>query len=451
MSALALSVSSPVPAAKFVVNPSNHVFGATAKATAKPAAKLRLVKSEAQPTTVWKSYIEEDTQGLLRALQRMVAVHPLVRSALKGQTASQGTSLLFTAQDIAHDLFLVLRQKERFQHYVQSGMTDAEIEREIYQVELTNYLIATLRRCRPENYRLARRIGNILETDARFSMMSAAGNAHARQSGENVFGLVEWHEGKTAKDSDQIEIALAQISMRKRDLRRVGCSGDTQVIISNQELAVLLAEILTALDAPTPLRKLRQLALSKLPVWDVTLMPIETDAYEERSGRISLSALASTQANPEECALQNEETALAQRKAYSFLANLHDSTRKNAVRTERLWRVLWHCYFDPAEPTQMAIAEMLGISDSSIGDYRRKLEAEMRCLNLSFSQITHFSEALRQELRHRLFIISAVNEPLRRAEKTDKREFEAHVSGTAMLPVMLAPPTARRFDYAQAY
>jgi hypothetical protein len=359
--------------------------------------------------------------------------------------------LLLTAQDITHDLFLLLRQKDRFQYYVQNGLNDAEIEGEIYQVELTNYLIAVLRRCRPENYRLVRRISTVLENDARFKVIAAAGGRRSRQSSETSFGLVEWYEGKAAQNSDQAEMALAQIPMRKRDLRRVGCSGDTQVIISNQELAVLLVEILQALDEPTPLNTLRKLALSKLPVWDATLTPIETDAHEERMGGVASQALASTQANPEESTLQKEEAVLAQRKAQTLLANLHDSTRRNALRTERLWRVLWHCYFDPAEPTQLAIAEMLGLSDSSIGDYRRKLEREMQHLNLSFSQITHFSEALRQELRQRLFLSSPIKEPVPKTKKAGKREFEDQVSSLAMLPLLWQGAVRPRFDYAQAY
>lgn len=375
-----------------------------------PATKLRLVKAEtAAPKSQWRAYVQEDAQGLLRALQRMVNTHPLVRSALKGGPAAMaGTSALFSAQDLAHDLYLVLLQKDRFRHYLESGMTDADIEREIFQVELTNHLIGILRRCRPENYRMVRRIGTVLETDARFKTMRGNGGgngnvARYRQSAETVYGLAEWEPGKSAQDGHSAMVALTQVSMRTRDLRRAGCSGDTQLIVSNQELAVLLVEILQAIDGPAPLRALRQFALSKLPVWDVTLTPIETDAGEERMGGVKADALASAEANPAEQLTQQEEVNLASSAAHTFLARLHALTKENAVRTERLCRVLWHCYFDPAEPSQLAIADMVGVSDSSVGDYRRKLETEMRRLSLSLTQVAHFSEALREELRKRLF------------------------------------------------
>ncbi len=430
MSALALRTSSVIvtqpalqPTAKtgvvttakaYVVSQPPFVNSITVKAPkVTSATKLRLVKTEtAAPKSQWQAYVQEDAQGLLRALQRMVNTHPLVRSALKGQAAQAGTSSLFSAQDLAHDLYLVLLQKDRFRHYLETGMTDADIEREIFQVELTNHLIGILRRCRPENYRMVRRIGVVLENDARFKVMrgngrsNGGGNGNAtryRQSAETAYGLAEWEPGKSAQDGHSAMVSLTQVSMRTRDLRRAGCSGDTQLIVSNQELAVLLVEILQAIDGPAPLRVLRQLALSKLPVWDITLTPIETDADEQRLGGVKAAALASAEADPAEQLSQQEEVSLASSAAHTFLARLHALTKENAVRTERLCRVLWHCYFDPAEPSQLAIAEIVGVSDSSVGDYRRKLETEMRRLSLSFTQVAHFSEALREELRQRLF------------------------------------------------
>jgi hypothetical protein len=426
MSALALRKSSavaplpvPQPVAKtgvvatvqaYVVSQSPFVNSIAVKAPkVASATKLRLVKAETTaPKSQWQAYVQEDAQGLLRALQRMVNAHPLVRSALGGQAAQAGTSSLFSAQDLAHDLYLVLLEKDRFRHYMESGMADADIEREIFQVELTNHLIGILRRCRPENYRMVRRIGAVLESDARFKAMKVNGrgtgnNARYRQSAETIYGLAEWEASKSVQDGHSAMVALTQVSMRTRDLRRAGCSGDTQLIVSNHELAVLLVEILQAIDGPAPLRVLRQFALSKLPVWDVTLTPIETDADEERLGGVKADALASAEANPAEQLNQQEEVSLAGSAARTFLARLHASTKENAVRTERLCRVLWHCYFDPAEPSQLAIAEMVGVSDSSVGDYRRKLETEMRRLSLSLTQVAHFSEALREELRQRLF------------------------------------------------
>ena len=85
-----------------------------------------------------------------------------------------------------------------------------------------------------------------------------------------------------------------------------------------------------------------------------------------------------------------------------MLDQLGRLTRGHAARTERLWRVLWHCYFDPQAPSQLEIAALLGISDSSVSDYRRKLEAELRGLPLCPEQLPAFSEELDEQLRWRL-------------------------------------------------
>ena len=47
-------------------------------------------------------------------------------------------------------------------------MSDAEIEAEISQIELTNMLTAELRKRYPESYRLARRISTLIQTSPIF-------------------------------------------------------------------------------------------------------------------------------------------------------------------------------------------------------------------------------------------------------------------------------------------
>jgi hypothetical protein len=187
-----------------------------------------------------------------------------------------------------------------------------------------------------------------------------------------------------------------------RNRRRAGCTGEAQVIISNQELIELMVEIFEAIDSPAPLRVLRQLALSKLPVYDPVMTSIEDEVNEERQGRSYYDSVASSEASPEEIALRDEEEEEARRIAAYFLDHLSQLVRSNLRRTERLWRVLWHCYFDPAEPSQLEIAEMVGISDSSVSDYRRKLEFEMRKLDIAPEQLRRFAEELDEQLRWRL-------------------------------------------------
>ncbi|HYE74506.1 MAG TPA: hypothetical protein VEF04_14300, partial [Blastocatellia bacterium] len=89
-------------------------------------------------------------------------------------------------------------------------------------------------------------------------------------------------------------------------------------------------------------------------------------------------------------------------------------TRSQRDRTERFWRVLWHCYFDPEEPSQLAVASKLGLSDSSISDYRRKMESEMRRLDFMPEQIRFFVEELDTQLRWRLGQAEAAKHELQR-------------------------------------
>lgn len=356
----------------------------------------------------WKTGIENrDAHALWRALHRLVSVHPLVRSALLAQQSSSNTSSSFSVNDLTQDLYLLLLQKRRFDHYLVSQMSDAEIEREIFQIELTNLLIGNLRRRRPENYRIVRRVSNVLESDPHFRQFKKTNGkykdqpARYRQAAEAIYGLRDWSDDKPVKDSGTFSDLIVNIPMRMRNRRRAGCTGDTQVIVTNQELVELIIEIMKTIDSPAPLRVLRQLALARLPVCDPEMSSIEDDSDNASQGR-SYDWLISTEASPEQMALRLEQERDARCAASALLEQLDLLTRSNAQRTERLWRVLWHCYFDPDEPSQLEIAEMVGISDSSVSDYRRKIEAEMRKLDFDPDQLRYFAEELDEQLRWRL-------------------------------------------------
>lgn len=302
---------------------------------------------------------------------------------------------------------MLLLQKRRFDHYVVSQMSDSEIEREIFQIELTNLLIGSLRRRRPENYRIVRRVSGVLESESLFRLFHPGGGkrgkqpARYRQAAEAVYGLSEWPDDKKIKDSGTFTDLIIAVPMRRRNRRRAGCTGDTQVIVSNQELVELMVEILQAIDSPAPLRILRQLALTKLPVCDPEMTAIDDDSDDERSGR-NYEWAASSDDSPEQVAMRDEQEREARCAASAFLDQLSLLNRSNAQRTERFWRVLWHCYFDPEEPSQLEIAELVGISDSSVSDYRRKIETEMRKLRFAQEYLRCFADELDEQLRWRL-------------------------------------------------
>lgn len=399
----------------------------------KSPRKLATLPSRASSQfSVWKVRIENsDANAMWRSLHRMVSTHPLVRSALGNQQGAASQTPLFSLHDLTQDLYVLLLQKGRFSHYIAAQMSDAEIEREIFHIELTNLLIGSLRRRRPENYRIVRRVSQVLETDPHFRRFRRQKSKdhnqveRYRQAADAVFGLREWNDAKLMKDNGTFTDLTINVPMRQRNRRRAGCTGEAQVIVSNQELVELMVEIFESIDSPAPLRVLRQLALSKLPVYDPTLTSIEDEVNEERQqGRSYQDSLASSDASPEEVALRSEQEDKARLAAIEFLDQLSLLTRSNSQRTERLWRVLWHCYLDTEEPSQLEIAEMVGISDSSVSDYRRKIELEMRNLNFSPEQMGSFTEELDEQLRWRLSLPERVERRIEPGEKIVWSKYE---------------------------
>src|SRR6185436_9669699 len=85
-----------------------------------------------------------DVNQIWTELHRIVSSHPLVRASKRaGFLIEEGKYNAYT--DLTQELFVALLSKERFQHYLDTEMTDAEIEAEISQIELTNMLTAELR------------------------------------------------------------------------------------------------------------------------------------------------------------------------------------------------------------------------------------------------------------------------------------------------------------------
>ena len=100
-----------------------------------------------------ESLRNSDVNRLWAELHRIVSNHPLVRASRSaGLLIEEGATSAYT--DLTQELFVQLLTKSRFQHYLDTGMTDGEIECEIGQIELTNLLTAELRKRHPESYRL---------------------------------------------------------------------------------------------------------------------------------------------------------------------------------------------------------------------------------------------------------------------------------------------------------
>jgi hypothetical protein len=229
-----------------------------------------------------ESLRSSDVSRLWAELHRLVGHHPLVRASRSaGLLVEEGSHNAFT--DLTQELFVQLLSKGRFQHYLDTEMTDAEIECEIGQIELTNLLTAELRKRHPESYRLARRISTLIQSSANFRRFDTSGidNEPHRRLADRVYGLSEWPLNKPRRDSHDLDQRIQMIPVRQRDTRMVGCTGDSQIVIGNSDLEDLIISVLEAADAPIDVRALRGLVMSRLPVMDIYLVPLGGDDTDE--------------------------------------------------------------------------------------------------------------------------------------------------------------------------
>jgi hypothetical protein len=348
-----------------------------------------------------------DVNQLWSDLHRIVCHHPLVRASRSaGLLVEEGASSAYT--DLTQELFVLLLSKGRFQHYLDSGMTDAEIECEIGQIELTNLLTAELRKRHPESYRLARRISTLIQSSANFRRFDSSGlnDEPHRRLVDRVYGLSEWSDGKFKRETHELEQRAQMIPMRQRDTRMVGCTGDAQVVISNSDLEDLIISVLEAVDSPVDVRALRSLVMSRLPVMDIYLVPLGGDDGEEGGMHFEPVDLGD---NPEEGLLRRESEQAAEGSVEQFLKGLHESVRGKVKQYNRMLGVLWHCYLSPDHATQLEVAATLGVSDSLVSDYRRRIEQELRALAFSeIEEARRFELALRERVRSLVLIEESI-------------------------------------------
>ncbi|HEX8560203.1 MAG TPA: hypothetical protein VF668_19050, partial [Pyrinomonadaceae bacterium] len=338
-----------------------------------------------------------DVSRLWTELQRLVVNHPLVRASYSAgllvEEGDRGSAYL----DLTQELFVTLLAKSRFQHYLDSEMTDSEIECEVSQIELTNLLTAELRKRHPESYRLARRISTIIQSSANFRRVDAgaAQDEPHRRLVDRVYGLREWRADKQRRAQAELEERVQMIPVRQRDTRMVGCTGDAQIIISNSDLEDLIVSVLEACDSPVDVRTLRSLVMSRLPVMDIYLVPIGGGDDEEGRG----FEPADGRENPEQSLLRRESEDEAAGYVDEFLRGLHAAVRGKSKQYDRMLGVLWYCYLSPAHITQLEAAARLNVSDSLVSDYRRRIEQQLRALSLtSVEEARRFETALRERV-----------------------------------------------------
>jgi hypothetical protein len=339
-----------------------------------------------------------DVSRLWAELHRLVCHHPLVRASRSaGLLVEEGSHNAYT--DLTQELFVQLLSKGRFQHYLDTEMTDSEIECEIGQIELTNLLTAELRKRHPESYRLARRISTLIQSSANFRRFDTSGidDEPHRRLADRVYGLSEWPLNKPRRDSHDLEQRIQMIPVRQRDTRMVGCTGDSQIVIGNADLEDLIISVLEAADAPVDVRALRGLVMSRLPVMDIYLVPLGGDDADEGGNQFEPVDGCD---NPEQGLLRRESETEAANFVDGFLVSLHETVRGKVKQYNRMLGVLWHCYLSPDHSTQLEVAATLGVSDSLVSDYRRRIEQELRALSFSeIEEARRFEMALRERVR----------------------------------------------------
>lgn len=348
-----------------------------------------------------------DVNQIWIELHRIVSSHPLVRASKQaGFLVEEGKYNAYT--DLTQELFVALLSKERFQHYLDTEMTDSEIEAEISQIELTNMLTAELRKRYPESYRLARRISTLIQTSSIFKRFDNINNPEIhRRLADRLYGLADWKNEKSRRDVQEMHERVKAVAFQSRDTRMVGCTGDAQIVISNVELEKLIVRVFKAIDSPVDVRSLRSFVMSRLPIMDIHLVPVGSGSDSEDDDRMQFE-FTDTRETPEQDVLRNEAELQAVGYVDNFLVSLNKSVRGKAKQYDRMINVLWHCYLVSDGGTQLEVAEMLGVSDSLVSDYRKRIEANLQELSFNgVNEARHFERALKQKVRN---LISNVNQ-----------------------------------------
>jgi hypothetical protein len=350
-----------------------------------------------------ESLRSSDVNRLWTDLHRIVSHHPLVRASRSaGLLVEEGSGAAYT--DLTQELFVQLLSKNRFEHYLETDMTDYEIECEISQIELTNLLTAELRKRHPESYRLARRISTLIQSSTNFRRFDTSGidDEPHRRLADRVYGLSEWNDDKSRRGQHEVEQRVQMIPVRQRDTRMVGCTGDSQVVISNPDLEDLIVSVLDAVDSPVDVRTLRSLVMSRLPVMDIYLVPLDGDDSDNENSN-SYEPVDKRE-NPEEGLMRRESEREAAGFVEQFLVSLNEAVRGKVKQYNRIIGVLWYCYLSPDHATQLEVAAILGVSDSLVSDYRRRIEQELRALSFSeVEEAKQFELALRAHVKTLVF------------------------------------------------
>ena len=341
----------------------------------------------------WNEYLSSNnTDHIWKELNRIVGQHKLSRYSTKyDQLVEEGKFNRYT--DLTQELFATLLEKDRFKHYVDTEMTDSEIEMEISQIELTNILTLELRRRYPESYRISRRVLNILQSSTKFKRFD---NIKYKRVSDHLYGLQSWdlYEVTWPMNADE---RVAELPYHTRDIRHAGCAGDSQIIISNEDLSKLVLSILKCVEAPLTVKQIRKYVMSKLTIMDVHLTPVESYNQDEEK---PFFEFADTRHTPEQLYLKTTSEHLASTKVGVFLEQVWLASKQKPKQYNLMLHILRLYYLTP-DLTQWDVSKRLHVSDSLISGYRKTIDALLQGLGFTtIEEASRFKTTLIETLEN---------------------------------------------------
>ena len=167
-------------------------------------------------------------------------------------------------------------------------------------------------------------------------------------------------------------------------------------------LKKLIIRVFKAIDSPVDVRSLRSFVMSRLPIMDIHLVPVGGSGDSDDDDKMHFE-IPDTRETPEEDLLRHEAEVGAAGFVDNFLLNLNKSVRGKAKQYDRMINVLWYCYLISDSGTQLEVAEMLGVSDSLVSDYRKRIEANLQQLSFDgVNEARQFEKALKRKVREML-------------------------------------------------
>lgn len=131
---------------------------------------------------------------------------------------------------------------------------------------------------------------------------------------------------------------------------------------------------------------------------DIHLVPVGSGNDDGDDDRMPFE-FKDVRETPEEGVLRNEAELEAAGFVEGFLATLNKSVRGKDKQYDRMINVLWHCYLVADSGNQLEVAEMLGVSDSLVSDYRKRIEAILQDLSFNgVNEARQFEKALKMKV-----------------------------------------------------